>query len=594
MLENNERINFTDLFEPPERFELEHVWGTSYSISLEAYLMVLLAMENRGRVPEISQGEKISNAQLLAIIERNQKKITLLAQQGLVYFDRNFPPLLQALLWKSIRPQQPEKGSFHPKVWLAAFRNQEGTEPEYYFRLLVTSRNLTQDTDFDAAVVFESEKAGNEGAASNTGTIIELFKDELSEWKDRLRQVVFKKGYFDHADELPDEVHTVISPFLDDKIVGELMKKGLKNLFSTRKAIVGIKNFKTLPVKFFELRPMGISETADADQEEDTAGEPAEKEANRHYGLHAKLYFSTENKKNFLYLGSRNCTWRGWNSNVEFMVKLRLPGHFNEETLLNALVYDPNGTDPQKSGKNRKNALFQPCDVNNLTPETESDEDRDKTTLIEFLRTVKAYASFENGDFKLTLPDDPPLLNGKLKIRPLLLDENKEWNKEIVWRSVDKQDLSPYFVISYFPKSDSASPASEMGLFAEISWSENKENNYAQQLLNKMSDEEFLEYHCASNEVPLNKYHFVNARDDPDGINDSRKKFNASRRYLERMVRNIVADKTRAEKYAESFDRRIKSIELSDGQGKDRLSELKELKNFLDQIVQVEKEQRHE
>ena len=82
MLENNERINFSDLFEPPEGFELEHVWGTSYSISLAAYLMVLLAMENRGRVPEISKKEKISNAQCQAIIERNQKKITLLALAG--------------------------------------------------------------------------------------------------------------------------------------------------------------------------------------------------------------------------------------------------------------------------------------------------------------------------------------------------------------------------------------------------------------------------------------------------------------------------------------------------------------------------------
>ena len=311
MLENNERINFTDLFEPPDGFELEHVWGTSYSISLEAYLMVLLAMENRGRVPEISKGETISKAQLLAIIERNLKKITLLAQQGLVYFDRKIPPLLQALLWKSIRPRQPENGSFHPKVWLAAFRkDKEGMEPEYYFRLLVTSRNLTQDTDFDAAVVFQSKPAEKETVV-NTEKIIKLFGDELSsEWKKLLRQVVFKKGDFDHADELPNGVHTVISPFLDKEKVGNLMAKGLKNLFSTRKAIAGLKNWykksKTLPINFFELRPMGISETADADQEEDTAGEPAEKEANRHYGLHAKLYFSTENKKLYFIFHLKN------------------------------------------------------------------------------------------------------------------------------------------------------------------------------------------------------------------------------------------------------------------------------------------------
>ena len=281
---NNVRINFTDIFTPPkEGYQLAHVWGTSYSISLEAYIMVLLAMENQGNVPAIPPGQQISKAQILTIIERNQPKITLLAQQGLSYFNEKFSPSLQALLWKSIHPQVcKEKESFHPKVWLIAFENTQDNAAEFIFRLLVTSRNLTQDTDFDAAVVFESAPSDNQDT-QGCKELRDLFTEKLltvensDKWYKRLGKVEFDKdkrfNVFD-ASHLPEDkpVHTVISPFLDNTKVGELMNKGLTNIFSTPEAISNLRDdIKKHPgVNFYVLRNMNTVLTNDGDPEDNS------------------------------------------------------------------------------------------------------------------------------------------------------------------------------------------------------------------------------------------------------------------------------------------------------------------------------------
>ena len=566
MFENNSRINFTDIFEPPfEHYKLERVWGTSYSISLDAYIMVLLAMENSGKVPEIEKGQELNKIQLLNIMERNLPKISILAQHGLISFNEKFSPTLQALLWKSVFPQIRENGSFHPKIWLAAFRNQdaENTE-EYVFRLLVTSRNLTQDTDFDAAIVFESTPAP-QGKIQEHPQIQEILGETLSgEWSDKLKRVQFfpfgKRYHIFDTAELPKEgVHSVVSPFLDNQKLSELRKQGLQNVFSTRKAISNLNDeLKRSELNFYEFRMMDTVLTENISEEQSSR--------NRHYNIHAKLYFSEKD----LYLGSRNCTCRGWNQNVEFMVKI--PTEETAEKLSDSMVYNPEGTEMQSSDYNRKNALFQPCNAENLIPEPETEEEKTKSALVDFLKSVRANAVYANGQFILNL-DQPELPGYNLSISPLLSWESanrkeKSWQKEIIWEDFPEKDVSPYFIVF-----DSKSRNIALTLFAGMK-TEPESDSYLTRFKEKMTVNEWLEYLCSGNEVPLTNFRIEHFGESDSGNSSRKQEYGDNHRYLERLLRNITADKHLARKYSDDLEKAINT-------GSDGPSRKKELQQLL-------------
>ena len=263
VFENNQRIEFTELFSPEStEYTLEQVWGTTFSVSLSAMLMVLFAMEGQGKVPDLSEGKTVNKAQLLEILRRNLPKLTILFQQGMIHQDAKFPPEILAMLMTALQPQVCPEGSFHPKVWLWAFRHKE--TKKYKFRLLVTSRNLTQDTDFDAAVFFDS----TENKSQNHEKLFDLFKSSLSqEWCARLSNVTFYSNMYESIkDEKCKCIHTVISPFLDAEKIKKL--PGLKYLFSTKEALDSLDlNFSDRKIQCFILRDLSDASWRNGNEE---------------------------------------------------------------------------------------------------------------------------------------------------------------------------------------------------------------------------------------------------------------------------------------------------------------------------------------
>ena len=531
VFENNKRIEFTEQFAPilPE-YTLEHVWGTTYSVSLSALLMVLFAMEGRGKVPDLPEGKMVNKAQQLEIMRRNLPKLTVLFQQGMIHQDANLSPEVLEMLMTALQPQIRKEGSFHPMVWLWAFKHNK-EENDYVFRLLVTSRNLTQDTDFDAAVVFDSRK--EKTPDKHHQKLFAIFGSSLSQdWKDRLNNVTFSQGMYE---EIKDEscIHTVISPFLDITRIKKLT--GLNYLFSTREALDPLANDLPSGIQCFVLRDLTEPnrEIENEGKLRDVIGPSQEAETAevQHFNLHAKLYFS----KSYLFLGSRNCTSRGWYHNVEFMVRLK--GQ-KCDTILNSLVYAPDSKIPQiRSSRNRTQALFEP-----YTPQfreaKKNDADDKRSALTEFLRTVECQVCYGDGTINLALPNPPE--NMSLKVVPFVLQnyENswKPWQKDVCklsWNA-DKNQRSPLFCVR---REDL--PGFTAILIAKEKNPVNLED-YVDRVKATFTADERMEYLCSLDEVPLDDIELVSESDGKKS-NSGTSWSGRDHRYLERLVQNIVA-----------------------------------------------------
>ncbi len=527
VFENNKRIEFTEQFATSSsEYTLVHVWGTTYSVSLSALLMVLFAMEGGGKVPDLSEGKTVNRAQQLEIMRRNLPKLTVLFQQGMIHQDAKLPSEVLEMLMTALQPQIRKEGSFHPKVWLWAFKHN-GEEDNYVFRLLVTSRNLTQDTDFDAAVVFDSRK--EKPPAGHHQKLFDLFGSSLSEdWKNRLNDVTFSQGLYEG---IKDEscIHTVISPFLDVEKIKELT--GLNYLFSTREALDHLAGDLPSRIQCFILRDLNElnREIENAENPQDVIESSGEVS---HFNLHAKLYFTNT----YLLLGSRNCTSRGWYHNVEFMVRLK--GQ-KSATLLNSLVYDPDSEVPQiRSSRNRTQALFEPYTPQFREMEKSDAEDK-RSALIELLRTVECQVYYGDDTIRLTLPILPENKLLELEVVPFAFQDNEKvwlpWQKgELNWRIAENQ-RSPFFCIRRKDLSGFTAI-----LVAKEEDTKIKLEDYVDRVKATFTNDERMEYLCSLDEVPLDDIELVSESDGKNpnsGISWSGR----DHRYLERLVQNIVA-----------------------------------------------------
>ena len=423
------------------------------------------------------------------------------------------------MLMTALRPQIRRKGSFHPKVWLWAFKHD--LTSKYKFRLLVTSRNLTRDTDFDAAVVFESkDERPPEG---HHRKLFDLFDSALpQEWRERLNGVTFSPDMYK---EIKDEsrIHTVVSPFLDAEKIEKLT--GLKSLFSTRDALDSLDaDLRGRGIDCFVLRDL-----TDPDRETGDKEVP-------HFGLHAKLYFSDS----YLFLGSRNCTDRGWYENVEFMVRL---GYGQKrETLLNSLVYDPDGSVPQmRSRRNRAQALFEPYAPQYRKKKKNEAEDK-RSELIEFLRTVDCMVGYRDDELELEIPDSCQPGNMPLVAAPLTLalrnvaGSEKEWRSSLTWK-IDREQRSPFFSVRRrdlpgFSAILIAKPRGEADVI--------RLEDYVGRVKAMFTYEERLEYLCSLDEVPLDDLEIVGGRGQ-EGAGSEVSWRDRDHRFLERLVQNAVA-----------------------------------------------------
>ena len=325
-------------------YDLDFAVGTTFSLDLEA-LMVLPVAMFYSRHLDCSPDDL--HFDVVDAITQSAEKIRVYCQKGKVKVPKKYNRLM-AYWEKGIAEIRMDSAfaSFHPKVWVVRF-TKKGEAP--FYRLLITSRNLTYAHDWDIA--FASEGAVGSITIKKNQLLIQ-FLEHLRQKDGKPYPQIFLEDLAKVNFNLPDGYHLmnfhpigspipeneiafpnplakkswedllVISPFVDNTTLRNLDKKTSKKLnILSRKEELNKLNADLISelgnhvYQFSQFiregeRIEGISE-----------GSLLEVMSQN---LHAKIFVGLKNGYSHWFIGSANCTQPAFLSrNIEFMVELK-------------------------------------------------------------------------------------------------------------------------------------------------------------------------------------------------------------------------------------------------------------------------------
>lgn len=347
-------------------YELDFAVGTTYSLDLEAIMVLPVAMFYSR---PLDCSPDALHFDVLDAITQSASKIRVFCQKGKIKVPKRYNRLMT--YWeKGISQISMENAfsSFHPKVWVVRF-TKSGSTP--FYRVLITSRNLTYAHDWDIAFATEgmasaefNEKnqpliqflqylSQKDGKPYPKGFLEDLAKVSF-ESPEGLRLMNFHPiGIRSSNGDEPltnplgkkswDDL-LVVSPFVDTTTLGFLKDKvsGKMTIFSRKDELDKID--PTLLTGFGKDRVFQFSEfiTNGERQEGICDGNPLEPLPQN---LHAKLFVGSKNGYTHWFMGSANCTQPAFQSrNVEFMVELKTDqGKLSPSKIAKSLAESPKG-----------------------------------------------------------------------------------------------------------------------------------------------------------------------------------------------------------------------------------------------------------
>lgn len=347
MLPPDSRATLLEQLRPPLGYRLEHCVGTTYTLHLTSALLPPLAFSSlafRGTPDPVA---------ILSVLREVGSRIDLFCQAGQIAVPRQSSALL-ALLEKTVHLMRPPRPGylFHPKVWVCKYvldggaqgGNESSDGNDVRYRLLVLSRNLTDDSCWDTMVSLDGT-LGNRPYADNRplGEFLRyLTRDSVHQLEpDRLQRITvlaeeIRRVQWDAPDGLdlvafhalglprapmPDfsgSRSLVISPFLTGDGLALTAHGGEINVVSTMAA------FDQLDPEAAEWVDSALVVSPDADLRvsgEETADTPSNRGAQILTGLHAKIYAVERNRRVRLFMGSANATGPAFHGNIEFLVE---------------------------------------------------------------------------------------------------------------------------------------------------------------------------------------------------------------------------------------------------------------------------------
>lgn len=325
MLNPQEREVFLDALRPDPGSVLDRAVGTSFTLDLDALLLVPLAFalfESDGSTPDPTA--------LLAAIQQNASHLALYCDAAHIKAPARDQKLF-VLLESSLLPiLAPRRGVVHPKLWVLRFRSVEG---EMRHRVLVLSRNLTFDTSWDLLVRFDEEssgaKLGNDVAAVLRGldalsgspitrsiaSSVAGVRFAVPEPFDEARLYglgLDRRVTFDPITVAPGDRVLVVSPFLSVDRLHQLRALGERH-----------RTLVSRPDELTRIGSAAVDEWGTPLVLRATQGwEATDAEAAGLAGLHAKLYVVDRGERTTWFMGSANATGSAVARNVETVVQL--------------------------------------------------------------------------------------------------------------------------------------------------------------------------------------------------------------------------------------------------------------------------------
>jgi hypothetical protein len=317
----------SSVLRPPAGFRLDAAVGTSFTLDLRILLAVpltfaLLDGVELGRGDEPPEEEMSAAPVLFGALLAYAERIRVVSDARYIAAPGR-PSRLYSLLEPTIRPAVVSGDAhFHPKFWLLRFV-AEGSKVRH--RLVLSTRNLTNDRSWDLVVVLEEDSAGVQGAAQPA--------------IDLLRAAVSSDGLVDDLATSAANARFLPPPGFDDlrlhawwagqgadPLAG---RSGSKMLVIS--PFIGLDRLRTLAAQSDELTVISRAETFNrlaargglpraelrrlvdlAADDEGLSGE-----------LHAKLVVLDETDgRSRWWLGSLNATANGVRQNAEALVEL--------------------------------------------------------------------------------------------------------------------------------------------------------------------------------------------------------------------------------------------------------------------------------
>jgi len=322
-LDPENRVLYGDSLQPPPGFVFDAAIATTFSMEFDSVLAVpvslaLFAVENRDAVMD----------QPLALLEGAERiagRLAIYGERGRIQARKQEQSRLCSLFEGMIvEVSAPQGGVFHPKIWVLRYRPAD-EQGKPHMRLLVMSRNLTQDRCWDLSLRLDGVKLGPTvainkplvdlvrrlpdlagGRASRETQELTLgIADDLNRTKwdlpERFDDVSFAVNGLGGGAWMPGSCTRlgIVSPFCDDAALGKLA-----DLSSSKPVLIGrteeLATCSAATRARFE-RVLVLDETAATeDGEEVEIGSPQ--------GLHAKAFIAESGWDTILTVGSGNAT----------------------------------------------------------------------------------------------------------------------------------------------------------------------------------------------------------------------------------------------------------------------------------------------
>ena len=478
---NNDRLDYGQILAPPVGYNLDFAVGTTYSLNLDALVGASLALG----LSEETDSELMNNPVcLLEALRSTGDRVALFCEGGQIHMPNKVTPLyilLEKMVFSVKTPKR--KGiaaypSFHPKFWLIRYKNSEG---DLRFRVIVLSRNLTFDRNWDIAYYMDGHVTAdttdkNEPVCDFLRYLVaqlpgtENGKDKAKKIRALTRElsnVIFEPAekafydyefipngvrrssggvyQFDETDLFQDTFHEImiISPFLSGGIIRDFNDRNTRSLINDARYILitremSLGRLKPEDVSRFQIYTMrdavidgenAISEEAQEIQKQD---------------IHAKVYMIRKYSSSDLYLGSLNASHNAVYGNIEFMIRLRSKRRYLDLDKLAASLF---GT--EKDGSDNP---FQEVTLQTAIIEEEDEPTKALDAVVKEINRSNPSAVVNPEDeeyYSASVHFEACNTKGyQISIRPLLSRRTEEFSSDVFFTRLTITQLSEFYVIS--------------------------------------------------------------------------------------------------------------------------------------------------
>lgn len=343
MIQAGQRSTLVEAMMPPAGYVFDAGVATTYSLDLETLLVLPVHLAWLAASDDVeAQRDQI---RLLEGLRRSMGRLTVFLDRGCMHVPKNANALIGLTEGMIHEVSAPHGGAFHPKLWVLRFVPEEGEAPAFV-RMLVLSRNLTDDRSWDINLCLEGIVSGGAKAVNReVAALLRVLPDwahkpvpperkatiesladsvrrcdwELPDGFSELALHVLGAGPKPRAFTIPDSHEVVVvSPFVSDEALRRLAD-------GSRSALALISRPDQIALLDDDTREL-FDRVLVLDDDADLGGEE-EAASNALRGLHAKVIVQRHGAWTRLLVGSANCTNAALVRGVNVELVAELVGH---------------------------------------------------------------------------------------------------------------------------------------------------------------------------------------------------------------------------------------------------------------------------